>query len=148
MGDKQLLDYKIFVFDLDNTIILHKVDIHYASKYKSKIVKFLVSLKNKGKFIYIASHNREPDEVLYNHNIPLYLFDGIIGENRMLSKHINKIEEYTSKKDMILEVLSKHKNLSKDDLVFFDDIVYNIKQVESINVRSILVDRYKGIDLF
>ena len=142
---EDLLEYKIFVFDLDNTIILKKVDILYASDYKSKIIKFLSLLKNKGKFIYIASHNREPDEVLYCHNIPLYLFDGIIGERKILSKHINKIEEYTNKKDMILEILSKHKNLSKEDLVFFDDIEYNIQQVESINVRSILVDRYKGI---
>jgi HAD superfamily phosphatase (TIGR01681 family) len=145
MGDKQLIDYKIFVFDLDDTLVLHKAEKPYALEYKSRMIKFLVSLKKQGKFIYIVSHNREPDEVLYYNNIPLYLFDDILGETKLLSKHVNKIEEYTSKKDMVIKILNRHKDLAKDDLVFFDDHKYNIKQVESINVKSILVDKYIGI---
>jgi HAD superfamily phosphatase (TIGR01681 family) len=148
MEDKQLIDYKIFVFDLDDTLVLHKVNRKYSLDYNRKIRKFLSYLKNQGKYLYIASHNREPDEVLDKNGISLSYFHDILGETKLLSKHVNKIEEYTNKKDMIIEILNRHRNLSKDDVVFFDDRVYNIKQVESINVKCILVDKYTGLVFF
>lgn len=40
--DKQLKDYKIFVFDLDNTLYLHKVDQNYAEIYHKKVKNLLV----------------------------------------------------------------------------------------------------------
>lgn len=79
-------------------------------------------------------------------NIPPLLFNDIIKETKDVHPMVNRISEYTSKKDMILEILDKHKDLTKDDVIFFDDHQYNIKEVESINVKSIYVDEYKGID--
>lgn len=143
--DKQLKDYKIFVFDLDNTLYLHNVDQNYAEKYHKKALNFLMYLKDCDKLLYIATHNFNPKFLLDKINISP-LFDGIIKETKDVHPSLNSIVEYTSKKDMILEILDKHKNLTKDDVVFFDDHNYNIKQVESINVKSIYVNDYKGID--
>jgi hypothetical protein len=39
--DKQLKDYKIFVFDLDNTLYLHKVTGEYRDVYHRKVKNFL-----------------------------------------------------------------------------------------------------------
>jgi hypothetical protein len=47
---------------------------------------------------------------------------------------------------MILEILDKHKDLTKDDVIFFDDHTFNIKEVEKLNVKSIYVNESKGID--
>lgn len=58
--DKQLKDYKIFVFDLDNTLYLHNVDQIYAEKYHKKVVNFLNYLKYSDKLLYIATHNFNP----------------------------------------------------------------------------------------
>lgn len=144
--DKQLKDYKIFVFDLDNTLYLHNCNQNYSEMYHKKVVNFLMYLKNCDKFLYIATHNFHPDNYLNRINIPPLLFDGIIKETKDVHPSLNSIVEYTSKKDMILEILDKHKNLTKDDVVFFDDHIYNIKEVEQLNVKSIYVNQFKGIN--
>ena len=144
--DKQLKDYKIFVFDLDNTLYLHNVDSIYSDKYHKKVVNFLMYLKDSNKLLYIATHNFNPTKLLNKINIEPLLFNGIIKETKDVHPSLNSITEYTSKKDMILEILDKHIDLTNDDIVFFDDHNYNIKQVESINVKSIYVDELKGID--
>ena len=43
--DKQLKDYNIFVFDLDNTLYLHKVDENYAEIYHKRVKNFLMYVK-------------------------------------------------------------------------------------------------------
>lgn len=144
--DKQLKDYKIFVFDLDNTLFLHKVDQIYSEKYHRKVGNFLNYLKDSDKLLYIATHNFNPDNYLNRINIQPLLFDGIIKETKNVHPMLNHITEYTSKKDMILEILDKHKDLTKDDVVFFDDHMFNIKEVESINVKCVYVNESKGID--
>lgn len=58
---------------------------------------------------------------------------------------LNSINDYTSKKDMILEIV-EHTNLTTNDIVFFDDHNFNIKEVEKVNVKSVYVDDLKGID--
>jgi HAD superfamily phosphatase (TIGR01681 family) len=143
--DKQLKDYKIFVFDLDNTLYLHNVDEDYAEMYHKKVKNFLMYLKDSDKLLYIATHNFNPGNYLSKIDI-LQLFDGIIKETKDVHPWLNSIIEYTSKKDMVLEILNKHNDLKKEDVVFFDDHNYNIKEVESINVKSIYVDNNKGID--
>jgi HAD superfamily phosphatase (TIGR01681 family) len=144
--DKQLKDYKIFVFDLDNTLYLHNVRGEYRDVYHKKVKNFLNYLKDYGKLLYIASHNLEPKCLLLELEIPLITFDGIIKETKDVNPHSNTISEYTSKKDMICEILENHKDLSYEDVVFFDDNKYNIKEVESINVKSIYIDESKGIN--
>lgn len=144
--DKQLKDYKIFVFDLDNTLFLHKVNSIKRQNYNRKLKNFLYYLKDNDKLLYIATHNFDPEPLLYKIDISSSLFNGIIKETRDLHPGLNTIEEYTNKKDMILEILNIHKNLSSKDVVFFDDYIYNIKQVESINVKSIYVKDLQGIN--
>lgn len=144
--DKQLKDYKIFVFDLDNTLYLHNVDQIYSENYHKKVKNFLMYLKDNDKLLYIATHNFHPDNYLNKINVPPLLFDGIIKETKDVHPSLNTIMEYTSKKDMILEILDKHKTLTKDDIIFFDDHSYNIREVEKLDVKSIYVNANKGID--
>lgn len=144
--DKQLKDYKIFVFDLDETLYLHNVNQDYKNIYHKKVKNFLVYLKDNDKRLYIATHNFGPSSWLHRMDISPLLFNGIIKETKNVNPYKNHINEYTSKKDMILEILDKNSEFTTDDVVFFDDHEYNIKEVESINVKSIYVDARKGID--
>lgn len=144
--DKQLKDYKIFVFDLDNTLCLHKVDKIYAEEYHKKVKNFLIYLKDNNKLLYIATHNLYPVDYLNMINIHPLLFNGIIKETKNVDPIRNSISDYTSKKDMILEILDKNSNLTKDDIIFFDDYEYNIDAVKSIDVKCIYVDELKGIN--
>lgn len=143
--DKQLKDYKIFVFDLDNTLYLHKVDQNYAKIYHKKVKNLLVYLKDNDKILYIATHNFNPDNYLNRINISPSLFNGIIKETKDVHPMLNSINDYTSKKDMILEIVEQT-CLTTDDIVFFDDHNFNIKEVEKVNVKSVYVDDLKGID--
>jgi HAD superfamily phosphatase (TIGR01681 family) len=143
--DKQLKDYKIFVFDLDNTLYLHKVDQNYAEVYHKKVKNLLVYLKDNDKILYIATHNFNPDNYLNRINISPSLFNGIIKETKDVNPMLNSINDYTSKKDMILEIV-EHTCLTTDDVIFFDDHSFNIKEVEKLNVKSIYVDDLKGIN--
>lgn len=144
--DKQLKDYKIFVFDLDNTLYLHKVDRVYAKVYHKKVKNLLVYLKDNDKILYIATHNFNPDNYLNRINISPSLFNGIIKETKDVDPMLNSIMDYTSKKDMILEIVDKHTCLTTNDIVFFDDHNFNIKEVEKVNVKSVYVDDLKGIN--
>jgi predicted HAD superfamily phosphohydrolase YqeG len=45
-------NYKIFAFDLDNTLYLHNADKEYTEIYYSRIKKFLKKLKHKKNIIY------------------------------------------------------------------------------------------------
>ena len=144
--DKQLKDYNIFVFDLDNTLYLHNVDDVYAEKYHTKVKNFLMYLKDNDKKLYIATHNFNPLKLLHKINISPLLFDSIIKETKNVHPLLNSITEYTSKKDMILEILNNHNDLTQNDIIFFDDNKYNIKEVNSINVKSVYVNESKGID--
>mgnify|MGYP001050793401 CR=1 FL=1 len=143
---KQLKDYTIYVFDLDNTLYLHKADKTYTCEYHKKVKDFLVDLKNNNKKLYIATHNLNPIIYLNLINIQSSLFDGIIKETKYVNPIMNSISEYTSKKDMVLEILNNNIDLTTDDVIFFDDHYFNIKEVESINVKSIHVDQNKGIN--
>jgi HAD superfamily phosphatase (TIGR01681 family) len=143
--DKELIDYKLFVFDLDHTLYLHDANEQYANEYHSKVKDMLNFLKNKDKLLYIATHNRSPEYYLDKINITL-LFDDIIKETKCI--YGGKIEDYTNKKDMILEILNKdcNKIYNINDVLFFDDHKYNITQVCNIGVKSISVDSLKGIN--
>jgi HAD superfamily phosphatase (TIGR01681 family) len=145
--DKELKNYKIFVFDLDHTLYLHKVhefDVYYKT-YHDKVKNLLTYLKDNNKLLYIATHNTSPDYYLNKINIK-ELFDDIIMETKDLCHKKNSIKEYTSKKDMILEILEKNIQYTLEDVLFFDDHPYNIKQVNSIGVKCIYVDELKGIN--
>lgn len=73
------------------------------------------------------------------------LFHYIILEQKNVHPSLNSIHEYTGKDEMINELISKIGCTNKE-IIFFDDANYNIKKVESIGVKSILVSDQTGID--
>ena len=136
-------DYKVFVFDLDNTLYLHSVNVEYRDKYTIKIREFLYSLKESGKIVCLATHNKSPYH--YLHKMDIYdAFHEIIYETRDVNPYKNSILEYTNKKDMIHEILKKT-NLTNEDVVFFDDHSYNIDEVKSLGIESVYVSSKTGI---
>ena len=126
----------VLVFDLDDTLYLHKV-CEASEDYHREIKQYLRTLKLNNKTLCIASHHSNPTVLLEKINIK-NLFEHIIFEKKKLNGYINNISEYTNKKDMILEIMQKT-NCRKEDIIFFDDNIFNILQVESMNVRCVLV---------
>lgn len=136
-------NYKVFVFDLDNTLYLHQVDPMYKKVYNIRIKQFLKFLKDDGKIICLATHNKDPYD--YLDEMGIYdLFNEIIYETRDVYPYLNTIDEYTNKKDMIQEILHKT-NVSNNDIVFFDDGYYNIIQVDSLDIDVVFVSPEIGI---
>jgi len=142
-GRKEYQDYKVFVFDLDDTIYLH--GLKSENDFHKNVRRNLEKLKNNNKKLYVATHNKDPFWYLRRLNI-LDLFEKVIYEQKDVSPWINSITEYTSKADMINEILADlDPTCSLDDIVFFDDNDYNIKDVSTIGVRSVLVDKVTGV---
>ena len=137
--------YKVFVFDLDNTLYLHNVDYYYNKEYVRKVKIFLDILKTNNKILCIATHNKEPYSILGKMNMINY-FDEIIYEKRNVSPWTHYISEYTNKKEMLYEIINKI-NVSVNEVVFFDDVDYNINEVQSIGVKSIKVSPVTGIQI-
>lgn len=136
-------DYKVFVFDLDDTLYLHRVDVEYREEYTIKIREFLNLLKDNGKIICLATHNKSPYHYLYKMDI-YDVFHEIIYETKDVNPNKNSILEYTNKKDMIQEILEKT-NVTNEDVVFFDDHSYNIDEVKSLGIESVYVSPKTGI---
>lgn len=143
LRDKSLKYYKVYVFDLDNTLYLHK---RSDKKTVHKEVKnHLETLKSRGKKLYIATHNKYPWDLLREMGI-LDTVHGIKYEKKKVNALINSIDEYTNKSEMITEIVNDE-DCSINDVVFFDDADYNVENVRKIGVRSVLVDEDKGIEL-
>lgn len=141
--DKDLMDYKIFVFDLDNTLYLHKI----ANRlYHNSLPHNLQVLKDNNKKLYVATHHTFPFPLLETLGIQ-DMFDNIIYERKDVHSESCTIDDYTSKQDMINEILLESgSQYTVDDVVFFDDHYYNIEDVSSMGVRCIYVDELKGVD--
>lgn len=123
---------KVYIFDLDDTLYLRNVSDEYKKIYEYELIKFLNKLKNNNKILAIASHNISPRYFLRKMNIDTY-FDYIIGE-------------YPRKKsDMIVEIL-KNVNKVKEDVIFFDDLSYNILECKENGIKSIKIDPKNGIE--
>lgn len=133
-------DYKIFVFDLDYTLFLHE---NHTTLYSDHIRNLLTCLKNNNKILCIATHNRSPSQFLIQMRIK-HLFNDIIYETKTLY-NCDDIKFFTSKKDMIIDIMYKY-NCQPNDIIFFDDNPYNINQAESIDIKSILVSNKTGIN--
>lgn len=140
----QQSNFKIYVFDLDNTLFLHNSDYEYTDDYHKRVMEFLQGLKARGKILCIATHNKNPEYYLKRIRI-FDLFDYIIHERKNVNCFYNTIEDYTGKNEMIEEILDLTK-CKKEEVIFFDDADYNIKQVEMIGVKSVKVCDQKGIN--
>jgi hydroxymethylpyrimidine pyrophosphatase-like HAD family hydrolase len=53
---KSIKYYKVYVFDLDNTLYLHKRSD--KDKVHKEVKKHLETLKSRGKRLYVATHNK------------------------------------------------------------------------------------------
>jgi HAD superfamily phosphatase (TIGR01681 family) len=135
--------YKVFVFDLDNTLYLHNVNSFYSDRYHKDVKTFLEKLKTKNKILCIATHNKNPNNYLDKMEIS-HLFDHIIYEKRNVNPYENSIQEYTGKDEMIQEIIDKTK-CKKEEIIFYDDADYNINKVENFGVKSIKVNDNIGI---
>lgn len=133
-------NYKIFVFDLDYTLFLHE---NHTKIYTDHIINLLTCLKNNNKILCIATHNRSPSEFLIKMRIR-HLFNDIIYETKTLYS-FDDVEFFTPKKDMLIALMHKY-NCQPNDIIFFDDNPYNVDQVESIDIKSILVSDKTGVN--
>ena len=138
-----IINYKVFVFDLDNTLYLHHTTRAYSDDYHKKVKKFLVNLKTQNKILSIATHNKNPKWILKQIGI-FDLFDHIVYEQKNVHPWTNTIEEYTGKNEMVQEIINKTK-CKKEQVIFFDDFDYNIKKVEGLGVKSVKVSDQIGI---
>jgi HAD superfamily phosphatase (TIGR01681 family) len=139
-------NYKVYVFDLDNTLFLHNSEEMYTQQYHKKVKNYLLNLKRDNKKICLATHNKNPKYYIEKMGLDYDFFDVIVYELKNVHPLFNSITEYTSKKDMILEIIKKT-GCKKSQVLFFDDSYYNIHQVRSINVKSVKVSPTIGIYL-
>lgn len=143
--DISIHNYKVFVFDLDNTLYLHSVDYSYRQEYTQKIKEFLQFLKSEGKILCLATHNRQP--YYYLNIMEIYdLFHEVVYEQKDVTPRSHTIYEYTNKKEMLQEIIEKT-NTSNEEVIFFDDVHYNLKEVKSLGIETVYVSPYKGINI-
>ena len=146
---------KIFIFDLDDTLILNNYN---NENYNDKIYKFLIYLKNKGKILAIASHNGAPKFTIKMYNkkiLNLFESDDILGAEEVVSKdQITNLDSdisftngdyiYYKKTEMIKKLIKKY-DLKFKDVIFFDNDKGHILDALGENIVSILVDPKDGI---
>jgi HAD superfamily phosphatase (TIGR01681 family) len=89
MSEISIENYKVFVFDLDDTLYLHRVNYDYRIEYTKKIREFLQSLRDMGKILCLATHNKSPYHYLNKMDIS-ELFDEIV--NRLSKQSISGSE--------------------------------------------------------
>ena len=138
-------NYKVYVFDLDDTLYLHNANALYKNEYHKRVKDFLEELKNQDKILCIATHNRSPNYYLDLMEIK-ELFDEIIYEKKDVYPWRNSIKDYTSKKEMINSIIEKF-DCNIDEIVFFDDNNYNIQEIETLGIRSVKVSSDKGVNI-
>jgi HAD superfamily phosphatase (TIGR01681 family) len=136
------INYKVFVFDLDYTLHLHE---NHTSLYTNRIIELLSLLKEHNKILCIATHNKNPQIYLKQINIENF-FDEIISEKKNVNCWVNSIEDFTSKKLMLTEIMNKF-NCNQNEIVFFDDSDHNINEVNNLEIKSIKVSSKTGIDI-
>jgi HAD superfamily phosphatase (TIGR01681 family) len=143
---KQLCEYKVYVFDLDNTLYLR--GLPFENPFHKQLRENLKMLKDEKKLLYIATHHKYPNWSINDLEIS-DLIEKVVFEQKDVSPWCNSISDYTQKSEMIKEILShaneaNNNNLTVKDVAFFDDMAYNISEVEEIGVRCVLVDAKKG----
>lgn len=153
---------KLYIFDLDDTILLRNVnDINYKEKYEKELREMLKNLKKKNKKLAIATYNSEPEKILIQLRI-LHLFDYIIRPTELTyNQYVSSIRNVRNatvwtignnvkicwKKNIMVENIMKNLKCSNDETIFFDDYINNVYDVEKIGVKTIHVNKNVGIPL-
>jgi hypothetical protein len=159
---------KLYIFDFDNTLLLHYLHSEKRFIYEKKLFRFLKKLKLDNKLLTIVTHNKDPFTYLKANNI-LYLFDIIKTPYEIPFKDYHpekfptknykgyhgvqlpplysisdKICIYPPKPDMISEILSIT-GVSKNESIFFDDDRFHVEDVKLSEIESVLIDPLIGI---
>jgi magnesium-dependent phosphatase 1 len=137
---------ELFVFDLDFTLwnagdtfcsetkppyiwknsMLFDSEGRWIRLYPDTL-KVLEFLYNKNKIIAIASRTYQP---LYAQEL-LNLFD--------LNRYLTHKEIYPGEKTIHLKKIQLRFNIPYNNIVFFDDEIRNIRDVERLNIKGVLV---------
>jgi FMN phosphatase YigB (HAD superfamily) len=120
------INYKLAIFDLDGTLWNGK-------ELFTDTISILTILRNLDVKLYIASFHQDAYNCCIRLGIAHFFEDIIYGRGR-------------SKFNMI-ESIMKLTNITGDEIIFFDDILHNIRDVQkNSNITSILVGS-SGINL-
>jgi FMN phosphatase YigB (HAD superfamily) len=102
--------FKLAVFDLDDTL-WNGEELFRDTK------NILTTLKSNGIPIYIASFHTGALDACKSLNIDIYFNDILFGRDK--TKH-----------QMIMDILKKHPDIQESDVVFYDDNLANICDVQ------------------
>jgi FMN phosphatase YigB (HAD superfamily) len=154
------LNKKVYIFDLDNTLILHESHEPYKSEYHERISLALKRLKSNGKILCLVTYNSHPAFVLKD---LFHLFDHVyspeimtIAEFRSNSTGFpdstpwmcgNQVRICKNKVVVIGDILRNIGNVSRDQVIFFDDDLNHVCAVQRLGVVSVPVNPARGIPL-
>lgn len=149
---------KLFIFDLDNTIYFNQYDDYYK-EFHINIHHLIKKLYEQGKIIAIVTYNLDPESCLEFLNIKEYVsyiykpinslqeYDLTLYDIRSETTYLDKIYYHLYKSFFINNLKTKLTHISNDEMIFFDDSIYNIKDVEkNCNIECVPVDSKTGLD--
>lgn len=145
---------KMVVFDLDDTL-------HFVNEYgnvENHIRDILRYFRYSGVKIALASNNALGAMFLYEYKIA-HMFDAI--ETRKFEDECTTKEELdeckSGRKDGMFKRLMTKFSVLPENVLFFDDCVWNIILAKRMKIKSVCVDRtkcltwsdvHKGLDMF
>ncbi len=125
---------KMYIFDLDGTLVLD----YENDDYNEKIVKKIKLLQKNGKKISLITYNANPFKWIKKNKVEFdYLY---------YPEDCDGLRIYT-KKSIVIKKMLEIFEIKENEAIFFDDNISNIIDVEKNGVKSILVDSEKGICL-
>lgn len=120
------LDFSLAIFDLDLTL--------WDGKQLYKETRYILdTLKKQGIILYVASFHLYADRCCKKLGISHYFEDIYFGRDR-------------KKSDMINDIMSRHKNINRHKVVFFDDNFDNLIDVSTHNsIKTIHINKNTGV---
>lgn len=149
---------KVYIFDLDNTLILHNSREPYKSEYHNKVSFGLKRLKSDGKMLCLVTYNTNPASVLKDLT---HLFDHVYTPDMItLDEYRSNSERFVdstvwmcsknvrickNKAIVINDLLKNLDDVSPNQVIFFDDNLNHVCAVQRLGVLSVPVNPVKGI---
>lgn len=121
MSNLSTFDFNIAIFDLDLTL-------HDGEKLYPDTVSILSSLKSRGIKLYIASFHLDAAGCCKHYQIDEYFEEILYGRDK-------------SKYEMISSIMDKNNTTDHQEVIFFDDNIYNVIDVKQrCNIRVVHID--------
>jgi HAD superfamily phosphatase (TIGR01681 family) len=141
MEGKTPVNLKMVIFDLDGTLQFNSI-----IEMPTRISDIITFFRKNNVIICLASLNRDAEWFLSHHNL-LHLFDAI--EKRQGYRNCSTIEEKNEnkslKKNLMFKRLMAKFNVQPEQMLFFDDYVYNILDARNMKIKSVMVNPSKLI---